>query len=446
MGSVADAALPRADRRALRPVMADTLPWTSRARLQASLPALMTVGMQGLNSLSNLAITWFLVRRIGVSGFGYYSAYFIITINAVAVGGALVLNPLNSVASKCSSRRQAEFIQAARFSQMALVAALLAAGLIGALAAWAGGRATGPVIAVVGYVIGTSCGEFWRRIRFFRAQIREVFIFDLGRYILLVILLLGLPRVVPQPGPTAYTLAIAAPYLVAIAAGRLMGERSPPVPFERRRVLAQARRLFRSGKWLAGVALLKFADGGAVLFLSFLVLGPYQAGLLRLAQTIVGLTMPAMQALEHTVPRHLGQKIRESGHQHAMRGYRKLAILIVVAFAGMFAVLVALSPLAIGLMGVTTVGEPLRLVAGFSLVYLLTVVLTLIEFTLRARERAHIVTLSLTVSACATAALAYPNLLKFGAVGAVLTMVFTRSLSIAICSWAARRAGGPITS
>ncbi len=420
-------------------MIADVLPRMTTSRVRASLPAMITVAMQGLNSLSNLAITWFLVRRIGVGGFGYYSAYFIITNNAVAVGGALIINPLNSLASKCSARRQAEFIRAAGVSQLLLTLIVFVAGLTGALVTLAAGSAVGPVIAVVTYVVAMSGGEFWRRIRFFRGQIGEVFVFDVGRYTLIAILVVTLPRFVTDPGPTAYTIAISAGYALAIAAGALMISKAPRVHFERRRILAQMRRLLRSGKWLGGVAFLKFADGGAVLFLSFVVLGPYQAGLLRLAQTMVGLTMPAIQALEHTVPRHLGQTIRDFGHGQAMRDYRKLATAIMFGFGLLFVALFAISPMVIRMMGVDRVAEPMKLVAGFGLIYFLTVLLTLVEFTLRARERAHIVTLSLVTSASLTAILSYPSLIEFGAVGAVIMIIGTRTLSITICAVAAVR-------
>jgi O-antigen/teichoic acid export membrane protein len=407
------------------------------SRIRASLPAVLTAAMQALNSLSNLAITWFLIRQIGVDGFGYYSAYFIIAINAVAVTGAFVVNPLNSVASKLSDRRQAEFLQSASASQIVLTAILALAAALGLGVTAIGGWSVGPVAAAFAYTIAMSCGEYWRRVRFFRREIRQVFAYDVVRYALLAIGLLGVPLLAPDPGATAYTLAIAAAYPAAMALRWLLGDREPKVPFERRRVLAQMRRLARSGKWLAGVAFLKFADGGLVLFLSFLLLGPYEAGLIRLAQTITGLTMPAIQTLEHTVPKLLGDRIRRHGMASAMAYYRRLAVMILAGFAVMYAVLVAISPFALSLMGVKNDGLAVLLVGGFSLIYFLTVLLTLIEFQVRARERASIVTVALTLSACVTAALAYPSMEWLGVIGAVAIIVLTRTLSIVLCAWKA---------
>jgi hypothetical protein len=410
-------------------VMALPLP----GRVRASVPAAMTVGMQGLNSLSNLLITWFLIRSIGVVGFGYYSTYFIVAVNGAAVAGAFIVSPLNSVASKLSERRQAEFIEAATFGQYLVTLGALAVTAVGMAGAYLAGFDSGHVLAVGALTTAMNGGEFWRRIRFFRKEVTAVLAFDLTRYVLLALALAGLPKVMPGPGALAFALAIAATYPTTILLFTVLGATGGPIPVSLGRNRAHLRRMIRTGRWLASVAFLKFMDGGAVLFISFVVLGPYQAGLIRLAQTIVGLTTPAMQSLEHIVPRNIGQHVRAVGFGPALRSYHRLAAVIAGGFALLYVGIVAASPLVLRIMHVPHDGMTIWLVAGFSVVYLFTTVLQLIEYDLRARERAKIVSTALLASAIIGTVIAYPCAMLFGALGSIGGIIGTRTISILIC-------------
>jgi hypothetical protein len=140
-----------------------------------------------------------------------------------------------------------------------------------------------------------------------------------------------------------------------------------------------------------------------------------------------------LQSLEHILPRTIGQHIRAVGSVSALRAYHRLAGTIAGGFAFIYLGLVAGSPLVLRIMRVPHDGIALWLIAGFSVVYLLTAVLQLIEYDLRARERAKVVSTALLASAIIGTAIAYPCALLFGALGTIGGIIGTRAISILIC-------------
>ena len=394
--------------------------------------SLAIVALQGGNSLAQFAVTWLLVRQIGVDGFGLYSVYFIIAINAVAVLAGLVLQPLNSLASQYAPARQASYVHAAgRFAWM-LLAGIAALTLLAWLVVPAFGLEPAPVIATAALIAGFALAEFWRRLRFFEEDVRAVGIYDIARYVLLALVFIVLPRWMPGADANGYALAIAASYFLALLPTLVL----PRGALARAEGKAQTRvrlaRLLRSGKWLAGVAFLKFLDGGAVMLIAFALLGAYEAGLIRIAQSIVGLTTPAIQTLEHVLPRLLGTRIRAVGLGAALRGFSRFALAILAAFTMLYASVTLAAPLILSLMGVEATQLGTWLIAAFGLIYLLSVALILVEFCLRATDRARTITWLVFAAAVIAIASAWPAIVWGGALGAVGIIVATRLFSVAL--------------
>ena len=388
------------------------------------------VALQAGNSLSQFAITWLLVRQIGVDGFGLYSVYFIVAINAVAVLAGLVLQPLNSLASQYSPERQAGYVRAAGAFVWTLLAGIGVLAVIAWMAAPALGFDPAPVLATLALIAGMAVGEFWRRLRFFAENVRAVAIYDIARYVLLALVFLLLPQRMPEADASTYAVAIAATYFLALlptfAVPRGLRDRSDSGPQTRVRLT----RLLRSGKWLAGVAFLKFLDGGAVMLIAFALLGAYEAGLIRIAQSIVGLTTPAIQTLEHVLPRLLGTRIREIGLAAALRGFSRFALAILAAFTLLYASVTLAAPFILALMGVEQTQLGMFLVAGFGLFYLLTVAMILVEFCLRASDRARTITALLLAGAAVVLIGSWPAISAAGALGAIAVMVMARLVSV----------------
>ncbi|MEZ5744056.1 MAG: hypothetical protein R3D89_10155 [Sphingomonadaceae bacterium] len=89
-----------------------------------------------------------------------------------------------------------------------------------------------------------------------------------------------------------YTLALSSPIRWPCPFWLLRPERAV-IRMDRRKTAAHLRRMMRSGNWLAVGAFLRFkASTATVILVHSFVLGAYEAGLIRVAQTIVGLANP----------------------------------------------------------------------------------------------------------------------------------------------------------
>jgi O-antigen/teichoic acid export membrane protein len=152
------------------------------------------------------------------------------------------------------------------------------------------------------------------------------------------------------------------------------------------------------------------------------VAGTAAVGIFRVAQTLLGVVNPLFLALEHILPRRIGEWSRAWGWPTALRRYTKTALLIGAAITA-----------AIVTMGVF--GEPLMIIAGgadaagfgwvvlgLGLVWVPYLVFIMIAFPLRAIERTRAIALSQAVSAVVALLIAVPLVGQFGLAGMILGM------------------------
>lgn len=394
-----------------------------RSRVRAGLPAATTLVLQGLSSLANLAITWALVRQLGLAGFGYYAVYFLIAVNVSTVALALIVQPLNSVASQLSQRRQEEFIQSARIGVGLIICVILVLGALAWAIALAFSQAAGSVAATVIYSAAMALGEFHRRVLFFRRMQSAVLLYDLLRYSLVGAAVIGVMHFMPDASAAEYAIAIAATFPVALLSTLLRSGSTVSPAFDRARTAAQLRRLGRSGGWLAGAAVLRFLALHLVILLSAFLLSPASVGLIRLSQTIVGIVNPAMQAMEHLIPAYIGRRIKASGKDKGLAVLRRIAVATLCGFAAIFLGLALLSPLILPLMNVEPDPRIQMLVAGFGVHFLIQVCVNLIGYTFRVSENTRAISSALLISAISGVALAYPLLLLFDVYGVVICII-----------------------
>lgn len=401
------------------------------ARVQASLPAAMAVAIQALSSLSNLAVTWFLVRRIGVDGFGYFTIYFMVAVNVTSVAAALISQPLYSIGSKLSAKRQREFVQAATFGQNLVNLGLIVVGAAGTLGCYLMRVPVSHALAITALSVAMNFGECWRRSRFFGQKMLHVLNYDLLRYLLLGMAILGAPRVIAHADAAAYAVVMAATYPIAVAALAPWSRPEGPAPaFEYPRAVAQLRRIVRSGSHLAIGTVLRLANAQFPIFVGFFVLGAYETGLIRVGQTIVGLTNPAAQAIEHVVPTALGRRIRRAGFGPAIHHFRKVCAAIIMAFLALYIGVTLVSPVLLRLMGVPAGINAVLVVAGLCVAYLMYLVATLIAIEARAREDTRLVSASLAWSAVLAVIVSYPLVRWFGLAGLIVGMSATQIIGI----------------
>lgn len=401
-------------------------------RASKFIPVSVTIFIQGLNSLSNLLITLYLVNFIGIDEFGYFAIAFMLAVNFTAVANALILHPINSVASQYSFNRQNEYISTAVAVSGLIVAGFLLLALLTYVAVGAINGDQDLVAAVGALCLAMYLSEFWRRVNFFRSQTGWVLSHDLLRYafIILIFYIFRDSATFQHVVPT--TLTLAASYLLSLL---IISAARPPrylVFPSQKRLRALSSRLVKSGKWLSISCFLGFLNTHTVIFVSFFALGATEVGVIRLAQSVVGLANPAIQALEHIVPRVLGQSIGAVGQYAALQRYVKLSILILIAFAMLFLAIALLTPLILKPMRIETLPGINAIISGFCTIYWISIVSNLVQYHVRASEDTQIIFKSLAITTSLALIIAYPSVAAFGVSGVILSIIASQILNIFI--------------
>ena len=402
--------------------------------------------LQGLSSVCNLLISWYLVRQIGVSGFGFFTVYFTFAVAFVTLIGALIVQPLNTLASRHFPRRKAQFVVTATTLNMLINVALVIVwgGLLMGLIAF--GITTDHLIAIGVLSLSMNIGEFQRRIAFFNRRVVPVLRYDAVRYLSVVLLFSALRYAEVEASALAYTAAYSGSYLIASLL--VAPARSEPGGKLENSVVhkALARRLLRSGRWLVATNFMRLVNAQFVVFVAFFALGAYETGLIRIAQTIVGVINPLSQGMEHVLPVRLGNRIREIGKPSALKEFRRLSAFLLLGFAVLLLSISVFSPLILRAFGVASDANAIFLVAGFALGYLLNVLLTFVLFEVRAREMVELSSIALFGSATLAVVIAFPATVFLELGGVILTICLTQALGICLLIAMAWRKVGALDS
>lgn len=404
---------------------------TGMGLARSGTPALITIAIQAIASLVNLIVTWYLIRAIGVAGFGYYALYFLLCTAIVTVAGDYIIQPLNSLGSQLSDGRAEQFIRSARTSNALVVAGLFALGLAAMGMSWAMGASVRHAGAITAYAVAMSLGEFHRRVQFFRGRRLDVLGYDLLRYALMAGAAGLIASRVPQADAATYVVAFSVTYLLALLPRAVAPRRHAQASISAPRNKAQMRRIHRSGRHLAAGSAMRLIGTQVPIYIGFFLMGAHEAGLIRVAQTIVNVLNPVTQALEHVIPVWLGRRIRRQGLEPALRVYRKMAMLVLAALFLLYCLLNLASPLIHRLLGVDHGPVAQWLVAGFSLTTLLVVAQTLFLFEMRAKERASVMSQALMASAVFALAASYPAVTWQGPLGVVLVIAGAQAMGLA---------------
>lgn len=408
-----------------------------KQRLNGPLRAGLVFGNQGLNSVVNLTISLFLIRMLGITEFGVYAVYFAVAFGISAVVNALIGSPLVSIASQKAPDVKAAMIASASIAIAGLGLSLLLLGLGLDLLLWATvGPAHKSLIAVA---FGTSmaASEFARRVCFLGGRPDMVWRFDLMRFGLLAVAFTLTAWLADDAKTAQYVLLFCGANALALAALVLPGLGRSAATWRAKRIRSHVAHFVRSGRWLSMSSLLQLASDQALLLVTAFIAGPFAAGAIKTCQTIVGVVNPVLLALEHTLPKKLGEDLRRHGPQSASMAYGRLSLLTLLAIGS---VLAALAIFASPILGFVA-GDELRgyehLLRLCCLLWLLYPVTLMLSFMFRAHNKTLAVLASQTVAAVFALAAGIPLIVELGAYGAVLGTIVAQATAavVLLATW-----------
>jgi O-antigen/teichoic acid export membrane protein len=390
-----------------------------RERLDYLLRAGLVVGNQGLNSAANLAISLYLIRMLGVAEFGIYAVYFATAFGISAVVNALIASPLVSIASQKAASVRAAMIVSASVAITAISLGLLLLALGLDLVLWLVAGSAHKSLLAVAFGTSMAASEFLRRACFLSGRADKVWRFDLLRYGLLLVVFTLLAWFNAEATTAQYVLLMTVSNGLAVAVLALPDLTGHASSWSYKRARVHIAHFARSGRWLSLSSMLQFAGDHALLLIAAFMVGPFAAGTIRICQAIVGVVNPILSALEHMLPKKLGEDIRQHGSEHALVAHRRVSMLIMLAMASILSIVALFAPFILDKVS----GEELHgyemLLRLYCALWLLYPIVQMLSFIFRARGRTVPVLVSQSIAAGLALATSIPLIGQFGAYGVV---------------------------
>jgi O-antigen/teichoic acid export membrane protein len=295
-------------------------------RSAAALPArYWVVAGQGVVSGTSFFTNIFIARLCGLSTFGEYSAWQMVLLLALSVQGALITQPMQIVHGETAPAQQPAYRQALLAMQLVFSLVAVAAVAGGAALLPRGAAAVLPAFLVC---LVAGCGhDTARKLLLAEGRVRAALVSDGlsagGQVLVLLYWALG-------SGPVALPAVLWAMGLTTVPAlllsGRALGL---TLRFAGLRHFAGAH--WRRARWLLPTALLQWASSNALLVFAGFMGNAAMLGILRLAQTLMGVLNVGLQAVENYALPRLSQTFHRQPHLFAAQRARLGRTLLLVA-------------------------------------------------------------------------------------------------------------------
>ncbi|MGX5774275.1 lipopolysaccharide biosynthesis protein [Methylorubrum zatmanii] len=392
----------------------------------------LSLADQALVSACNFATTIVLAHALGLEAFGLFSTAWIAVLLTVSLQLGLVVCPMASIGPGLRGEAGHAYYGIVLVHEAGFVA--LAAAAVGTGLALTFGDPT------LGLSTGAACAahlaqDFTRRYLFARGRPRAVLGIDALNQGVKLAALVTLSRMQALGPATALQVIAASAALSWLSA----------IPF--RGALAWRPGLFRevtgrqwhSGRWLVLTGLMQWLIGYGGLLVAGALLGVTLIGVLRAAQSILGMLNLVRDALENTVPPIAGRALAERGLDGLLP---VIVVTATIGFAGGLSTtgLLALSgksllALAFG----PDIVAYAWVVAWYSLLFPVSLVSFAQICAFRAIERTGAVFAATASAACLNLALIYPAVRWFGIEGLLGVAITTEVMVCLVLAGLLRR-------
>ena len=386
-------------------------------------PAL-SLADQALVSACNFATTIVLAHALGLEAFGLFSTAWIVVLLTVSLQLGLVVCPMISIGPGLPGEAWQSYyaivlVHEAAF--LALAGSAVAVWLALAFGDWA-----------LAFAAGAACAahlaqDFSRRYLFARGRPPVVLGIDALNQGVKLALLVLLARSDMLSPARALEVVAASAVLSCVCA----------IPFRGRLAWragefgAASRRQWQSGRWLVLTGLMQWLSGYAGLLIAGALLGVTLIGVLRAAQSILGVLNLIRDALENTVPPIAGRALASRG----LDGLRAvIGVTAAIGFVGGLSFTALLALTGKSLLAVAF-GPDMAAYAWVVTWYSLLFPVSLVSFAqicaFRALERTGAVFAATAAAAALNLALVYPAVRWFGIQG-LLSVAITAEVLVCL--------------
>ncbi|GAB3635208.1 hypothetical protein GCM10027422_07980 [Hymenobacter arcticus] len=285
-------------------------PWATRLGRHPVAPRYWVLAGQATVSGTNFLTNLFIARLCGLAVFGEYSAWQLVLLLALAVQGAVITQPMQVVLGTLPAARRAAYGQLVLAGQVAF-SLLAGAGVV--LGARLLPQAATVLPAFVVVLAAAGGQDTLRKLLLARGSVRAALLSDglsAGGQ-LLVLLALALR---PAPATLAQVMwAVGLTTVPALLVGGWALGAWPSLGGLGR----FGRRHWQQARWLVPTALLQWGSANVLLVFAGWVGSPAVLGVLRLAQTAMGIFNLGLQAVENYALPRLSQSFSHAPAQFA---------------------------------------------------------------------------------------------------------------------------------
>lgn len=398
----------------------------AKLRLYLNSTALWSFIDQCIVSGSTMVVSILLVAYLGINVFGIYSVYWMAVLLIAGFHQALIVMPLYTLYAKMEDLDG--YIAALLREQLFFsIVSLLLVWLVFFILNFA----PYSVDSFHGFLMGIITAAYTyqdllRRILFVKSKPVAVILIDLisvGVFPLILVILWFYALV----NLTNVLVLILVLKLVSIILGLYLV--SPKLT---RCVSAKSVRIqhWKSGKFLFASSILQWLSGNAFVLVSGILLGPASIGVLRIAQSILGVVNVFFLFLENRIPIEAARILHNTGSvgftNYMVKESKRYFLFL----------LVSLVSLALFQEQITDLffGEAMKnyqwLIPAYCLLYVFIYAGTMLRFTFRTLDRNNILFYGYVVSAIVGLSCVYPMINWWGVKGAMLGLFFTQISTI----------------
>ncbi|MDG1333249.1 MAG: hypothetical protein P8P74_13020 [Crocinitomicaceae bacterium] len=381
---------------------------------------------QGIVSGSSLILSILLVSYLGIEGFGTYSLYWMAVLLISGFHQALIIMPLYTLFPKMDSLK--EYVHELIGEQ--LLFSLLAVLLV--LALFSGAFLLGYDANMYhGFLLGLIAGTFTfqdllRRILFVKEHPLEVVFIDIVSVGIFPLILAFIWTFDAVNLSNVLLLIVVLKVLSILLAFYFI---SPKVSWKNTNNVRV--RHWNSGKFLLASSVLQWFSGNAFVLVSGVLLGPASIGVLRIAQSILGVINVFFLFLENSIPIQAAKVLHEGG-QGAFNKY-------MIGESKKYLWIFIFSLLCLGMFhqSITSFfyGNAMDnhqwLIPTYCFLYLLIYAGTMLRFAFRTLDQNKILFYGYVVSALVGLSCVYPMIKWLGLSGAILGLFTTQIATIA---------------
>lgn len=392
--------------------------WKSRA--------VWTLADQCLVSGSTLLVNILIVSQAGLIEFGTYSMYWLIILLIGSFHQSLIIIPFYTFFAKVESFER-YFRQLLKLQLQFSILAFIVTGGICISLAYCGFSVPFWHVLLVPLLAASYCfQDFLRRVFFARKEAVSAFVIDLISEVLPLAILVILPRFVPLNISTVLLVVVVmkiASVIIAIVLVSPKLMRSEPLNTVRKMH-------WESGKYLVASNGLQWLSGNAFILVSGFLLGPVSIGVLRIAQSILGIINVFLLFLENRIPVEAARLLHNSGqkafNQFMLRESRRYFLLLLVSLTLLS---IFHAPVTRFFFGASMDDFPF-LIPAFCLLYVFIYVGTMLRFVFRTLDRNEVLFYGYLVSAVVGISSVYPVINSWGVIGAVTGLFISQLATI----------------